>query len=67
MLSGNQIHTKHNKLSTTIHVGNGIIELMLITKLTKVVSKHLAVFEVIVQSLFQCPQAAEDVARCGHD
>ena len=51
MSLGNHTHTKHNKQKTTTHVGNGNIALIHITQLTKVASTHLAVFDVIVQSL----------------
>ena len=53
MSSGNHTHTKHNRQKTTIHVGNGNIALIHITQLTKVASIHLAMFVVIVQSLYQ--------------
>lgn len=48
MSSGNHTHAKHNKQKTTTHVGNDNIALMHITQLTKVVSIHLAVFDVII-------------------
>ena len=52
MSLGNHTHTKHNRQKTTTHVGKGNIALMHITQLTKVVSTHLAMFDVIAQISF---------------
>lgn len=66
MSSGSQTHNRHSRTKTTIHVGNVQKMLMHIKQLTEVVSIHLAVFDVIVQSLFQCHTAAEYAAIRGH-